>query len=196
MKKERFIYLIIIILFILTITVILLNTNIYNKENNNIVDNNDNNSKINESEIMNIKNDDDKSILTSTDDLQLQDIDGKKMNYSFTYKDEIYKAIYTNDNWRIINSYKIKDKKDIEIICKALIDIHPIHGKDMSSYRTIEDLAYEWIQHNIVYDLLPDDSIWKDSVRSVDLDPEDQGRDIKEMYESRTGKKFTIEDIR
>ena len=31
---------------------------------------------------------------------------------------------------------------------------------------------------------------------TVDLNPEDQGRSIEEIYEARTGKKFNLEDIK
>lgn len=73
-------------------------------------------------------------------------------------------------------------------ICQALIDIHPIHGKDMISYRTADDMAYEWVQHNIVYTLLPEDNLWKEHAKHVDLNPEDQGKNIKEIYDVRVNK--------
>lgn len=137
----------------------------------------------------------DNGILELIEDLSLEDTDGRKTNYTFKYKNETYKAIYTKDNWHIEDSYKIRNKEDMAIICQALTNIHKIHGKDMSSYRTIDDLVYEWEQHNIAYDVLPEDSIWKESAKNVDLDPEDQGRSIQEIYEARTGKKFNLEDI-
>ena len=94
------------------------------------------------------------------------------------------------------DSYKITNKNDIAIICQELINIHPIHGKDMKSFRKIDDLVYEWLQHNIAYNNLPENSKWKDNVKSVDLDPADQGRSLKEIYEARTGKEFNIKDIK
>ena len=75
-------------------------------------------------------------------------------------------------------------------ICQALIDIHPIHGSDMISYRTSDDMVYEWLQHNFAYSVLPDDNLWKNNAKNVDFDPQDQGKSIKEIYEDRTGKKF------
>ena len=75
-------------------------------------------------------------------------------------------------------------------ICQALIDIHPIHGSDMISYRTSDDMVYEWLQHNFAYSVLPDDNLWKNNAKDVDFDPQDQGKSIKEIYEDRTGKKF------
>ncbi|MBR3152999.1 MAG: hypothetical protein IKF52_05320 [Clostridia bacterium] len=121
-------------------------------------------------------------------EIQLQDIDGDNNNFIFEYKDEIYNAKYTTDNWKIINSYKITDKNDIQQICQALINIHPIHGKDMESYRTAEDLADEWIQHNIAYNFLSDGSEWKQNVKDVDLNPEDQGKSLLEIYQDRINK--------
>lgn len=130
------------------------------------------------------------TILKSTEDIQLKDADGNGKNYLFTYNDERYTAIYTKDNWKIVNSYKITNENDMAIICQALIDVHPIHGKDMTSYRTVDDLVYEWKQHNTAYKILPDDNPWKSNAKDVDLNPEDQGRTLEEMYEARTGKKL------
>lgn len=133
-------------------------------------------------------------ILTSTEDINLHDIDGAGTNYEFTYNGETYSAVYTTDNWRIYNSYKIQDIGDIAIICQALIDIHPIHGSDMESYRTVEDMAYEWLQHNLAYQFLPDDDPLKSHARDVDLDPKDQNKSFEEIYKDRTGKDFDISD--
>ena len=135
------------------------------------------------------------SVLNSTEDIDLHDVDGKETNYEFTYKEKIYSAKYTKDNWHIVDSYEISNKKDIEIICKALIDIHPIHGRDMISYRTVEDLAYEWNEHNIAYMVLPENNIWKKNTKDVDLNPEDQNKSLQEMYEDRTGKKLNIDEL-
>ena len=128
-------------------------------------------------------------------DIELKDVDGNMNTFSFIYKDETYKAIYTDDNWKIIDSYKIRNKKDIIKICQRLTDVHPIHGKDMISYRTADDLAYEWIQHNIAYDILPNDNKWKLNAKDVDFNPEDQGRNIIELYESRTREEFNDNNI-
>ena len=133
------------------------------------------------------------SLLSSTDDIALTDIDGK--NYIFTYDNELYSAIYTTDNWKIIDSYKINNAADMKIICSALIQIHPVHGKDMESYRTPDDMVYEWQQHNLVYQLLSDDNEWKSHVKDVDFDPADQGKSFEEIYEARTGKKLDINDF-
>ena len=136
------------------------------------------------------------SVLKSTRDINLRDIDGKGTNYLFTYKNEDFTAIYTKDNWKIKNSYKITNGQDIAYICKALIDVHPIHGKDMKSYRTVDDLVYEWQQHNLAYNMLPDDNSWKSHAKDVDLDPADQGKSIAEIYEARTGSKLDIRKLK
>lgn len=140
--------------------------------------------------------DENEDVLISTEKINLYDLDGKGKNYSFTYKGTSYTATYSKDNWHIVDSYKITDKKDIAIICQALIEVHPIHGRDMLSYRTVEDMVYEWTQHNIAYYILPEDNKWRKNAKDVDLDPADQGRSLAEMYESRTGKKFNIMDIK
>lgn len=129
-----------------------------------------------------------KGILTGPEDIGLHDIDGGNTNFVFTYDDTEYTAIYTYDNWKIIDSYLIKNMADMEVICQALIDINPIHGKDYESFRTAKDMAYEWDQHNIAYDLLPDDNEWRANVKDVDLNPDDQGKSFLDMYCDRTGK--------
>ena len=55
----------------------------------------------------------------------------------------------------------------------------------MKSYRSAEDMMDEWVKHNVVYDYLPEGSSWKNQAKDVDLNPADQGKSIKEMYESR-----------
>ncbi|MBE5842782.1 MAG: hypothetical protein E7302_01225 [Butyrivibrio sp.] len=133
-------------------------------------------------------------LLSSTEDVNLTDTgDGK--HYTFTYGDEEFSAIYTEDNWKILDSYKITNVDDNYIICQALIDEHPIHGSDMASYRTAEDMAYEWLQHNIAYEILPDDNAMKSHAKDVDFDPKDQGKDFDEIYEDRTGKEFSLDNF-
>lgn len=133
-----------------------------------------------------------KGLLESADDLNLQDVDGKGKNYTFLYDGETYNAKFNIDTWSIYDSYKITNLKDLAIICEALIDIHPIPSKDGKSYRVVEDLVQEWNQHNVAYRLLPSGNSWKESSKDVDLDPADQGKSLKEMYESRTGKDLNI----
>ena len=123
--------------------------------------------------------------LKSTKEIHLYDVDGKGKNYSFKYHNKNYKATYTKDNWCITNSYQIKDKDDMKVICQALIDIHPIHGKDMKSYRTADDMVYEWEQHNLAYIILPKGNAWRKHAKDVDFDPADQGRSLDEMYRAR-----------
>ena len=129
------------------------------------------------------------------EDLALTDLTGAKSDYAFIYDGNPYLAKYTPDNWEIIDSYKITNTGDMAVICQALINEHPIHGRDMVSYRTADDMAYEWEQHNVVYYLLPEDNRWIESVKSVDFDPEDQGKSYEELYEDRTGKKLDIKEI-
>lgn len=199
MCKKNIIYACLVILFIFFLIILFLKIRkIDNGIKEETVINNDN--KIGFYEISNsnieAKNNGAKGILQSVDDLSLKDVDGKNTKFTFIYENEVFNATYTKDNWHIEDSYKINNKNDITIICKALTNIYPIHGKDMKSFRTIDDLVYEWVQHNIAYDFLPDQSQWKENARSVDLDPEDQGRSIEEIYEARTGKKFNIKDIK
>ena len=125
------------------------------------------------------------SLLTSADDIALTETG--EGSYTFTYDGEIYNAYYTPDNWKIVDSYKITDKADMIVICKALSDIYPIHTSDYTGYRTPEDLAYEWEQHNTAYSMLPDSSKWKANTKDVDLDPKDQGKSFLDMARDRLG---------
>lgn len=128
------------------------------------------------------------SSLTDKSDLCFKNTDGSGSRYEFLYNGEVFTAVYTPDNWKIINSYKIDNEADMLLICKTLSEEHPIHGKDMVSYREPEDMVYEWQQHNLAYSILPDSSQWKLNARDVDLNPEDQGRSLYEMFLARTEK--------
>lgn len=134
-------------------------------------------------------------IFLKKEDLEIIDIDGKNKNYTFIYKNEEFNAIYTKDNWKIVDSYKITNTQDMIVICGELSEIHQVHGKDMVSFRTPEDMAYEWLQHNIAYQILPDSNPWKDNAKDVDLDPKDQGKNLAQIYEDRTGIKFDLKDL-
>ena len=136
-----------------------------------------------------------KPLITSASDLDFHCIDLSTGKYTFTYNGEVYTATYIPDNWKIIDSYKINNEHDMTIICQALIDEHPIHGADMSSYRTADDMVYEWFQHNLLYEMLPSDSQWIQHAKDVDFDPKDQNKSFEELYEDRTGKELSLEDI-
>ena len=127
--------------------------------------------------------------------IELKDVDGKQTTYSFTYQNEVYTAIFKNECCKINNSYKIKNTNDMREICQALIDEHKVYGKDRKSYRTAGDMVYEWVQHNLAYSILPENSEYKERAKDVDLDPDDQGKNFIELYEDKTGKKINFSDI-
>ena len=116
-------------------------------------------------------------ILSSPEDTGLHCTGENSQSYEFTYNGSTFRAAYEPDNWHISDSYLITDYDDIVIICQALIYVHPVHSADMENYRTAEDMAYEWSQHNIAYYLLPDGS-WKESAKDVDLDAKDQNKNL------------------
>jgi len=130
------------------------------------------------------------ALLESADDISIIDTDGQERYFSFVYDGQIFYAEYTPDNWHITDSYRITVKQDIEIICEALSSIHPIHSADMNGFRSAEDMAYEWIQHNLAYELLPEDSPWKSHAKDVDINPSDQGKTLLDMYKERTENGF------
>ena len=129
-------------------------------------------------------------ILLSEEDIHLYDIDGSGTDYSFTYGGESFSARYTYENWRIYDSYKITNKADMYYICSALLDTHPLHGSDGESYRTPEDMVYEWSEHNWAYLMLPEDSPWRINTKDVDFNPEDQGKSAVDMALDRLGEKY------
>ena len=134
-------------------------------------------------------------ILKSAADIELTDTDGNGKNYHFYYAGDDFTAIYTTDNWKVKDSYRVHSEADMIIICQALIDEHPVHGKDLVSYRTAEDMAYEWEIHNMGYAFFSNDENLRNKAKDVDFDPKDQGLTIEEFYESRTGKEFDVNVI-
>ncbi|MBE5823268.1 MAG: hypothetical protein E7308_04285 [Butyrivibrio sp.] len=134
-------------------------------------------------------------ILKSAADIELTDTDGNGKNYHFYYAGDDFTAIYTPDNWKVKDSYRVHSEADMIIICQALIDEHPVHGKDLVSYRTAEDMAYEWQIHNMGYAFFSDDENLRNKAKDVDFDPKDQGLTIEDFYESRTGKEFDVNVI-
>ena len=134
-------------------------------------------------------------LLTSTADIALTPQDDQGKNYTFTYDGKEYAAIHTADHWKIKNSYDINSEADMMIICQALIDLHQIHGKDMVSYRTADDMVYEWEVHNLAYAMISDDDPMKSHLRDVDFDPQDQGCSFEEIYYNHTGKELDLSTI-
>ncbi len=135
------------------------------------------------------------SFYESASDFVLTDTDGAGTNYTFDYDGETFSAVYTPDNWKIFNSYRISNASDMLIICSGLIDMHPVHGKDMVSFRTAEDMVYEWQIHNLAVQYLEDDDPLIEHASDVDFDPKDQGITIEEFYKSRTGKDLDISEF-
>lgn len=124
-------------------------------------------------------------LLSSTDDIDLTKTSGN--TYTFNYDGMEFTAVYSTDHWKIIDSYRVTNTADMKIIAQALIDIHPIHGKDRVSYRTAEDMMDEWLIHNLAYASLEDDDELKSHAKDVDFDPDDQGRSVEGFYNDRVG---------
>ena len=124
--------------------------------------------------------------LSSADDVELVPTDDYACGYVFNYGGEEFIAYFDTYSWRVYDSYKITNHSDIVTICQALINVHPVYGADWESLRTAEDMAYEWEQHNLAYQLLPANSHWREDAKNVDLDPYDQGKSFRDIYESRT----------
>ena len=73
----------------------------------------------------------------------------------------------TSTNLHIVNSYKIKSRKQMVEIIQGVIDI--IKPSKINEYavfkRTINSMVNEWCTHNILYEL----GIFKERTASVDL---------------------------
>jgi len=104
------------------------------------------------------------------------------INYTFRYNGEEFSLYFKDDTWHVNNSYKITDEADILMICDTLADLHPVPNKDYSGWRTPEDMAFEWEQHNIAYSLMPDRFIFKSNAKHVDINPSDQGKTLYDFY--------------
>ena len=123
--------------------------------------------------------------LTSPADINLRS--GGDGYYYFTYNDEDFRCLFSYDTWTIYDSYRITNKNDMTVICQALSDVHPVPSRDGLSYRTADDMAYEWDQHNKIYLIAPKDGRTKERTRNVDLDPEDQGKTYEDLYRENLG---------
>lgn len=126
------------------------------------------------------------SLLQFPEDIALRPVDEDGAYFTFDYGDEEFLAYYEPDCWKVFDSYKITNQHDMVVICQALLDEHEVHGRDFESMRTAEDMAFEWQQHNIAYVYAPDGSTWQESARSVDLDPYDQHKTFREIFDDRT----------
>lgn len=124
-------------------------------------------------------------ILTSPADIMLNCPSGDKHNYVFTYMRKEYTAIYTPDNWKIVDSFDINNPDDQIVICEALKNEHPIHSANYQSWRTAEDMAYEWAQHNLAYSMLSDTSPLIEDAKDVDINPSGQNKDILDFLSDR-----------
>ena len=127
------------------------------------------------------------SAATSAEEIGLQDTDGNGKEYVFYYNNIEFHARYTPDNWKIIDSFRVTEPEDMVFICQALSDVNPVPSRDWQSYRTADDMAYEWDQHNKIYLVAPKDSYTRERTRNVDLDPEDQGKTYEDLYRENLG---------
>ena len=129
--------------------------------------------------------DEGETLLSEPPEITYEYSDGYYEYYSFDYAGKEFYVLHEYDNWKISDSYKIRNTEDMQLICEALLDIYPVHGEDLESCRTPEDMAYEWIQHNIVYEMPLTDARYKENAANVDLDPGDQNKTIMEMFKGR-----------
>ncbi len=96
------------------------------------------------------------------------------------------------ESWKIYNSYLINNEDDMEKICTALYNLHPVPtAKNSTEYRTIDDMVYEWQEHNKGYlysKRLPDGKLKNMGVEAtmhVDINPGDQGKNVYQLMWER-----------
>lgn len=116
----------------------------------------------------------------------LKDTDGQGRNFTFELGGVQFTAEFSyrydgKENWRVYDSYKITNESDMIAVCKALIAVHTIRGRDLVSLRTPQDMAEEWKIHNQVHEMLGEGDI-KEHCKDVDFDPDDQGKGYADYF--------------
>ena len=129
------------------------------------------------------------------DEISISQFKNDKNKYKFNYKeDNEYTAEWDEDksSWKVNDSYQIENYDDILKICNALSKEHPVPlGDGTDGYRTPEDMAYEWVQHNIGYQLCLSLSFIEkaksglDNCMHVDINPGDQGKSVWQLIKER-----------
>ena len=89
-----------------------------------------------------------------------------------TYKNNVYNYNVSDYCWSIIDSYKVKSRKDMQAILEYLSDNH-----GLLSGRTIKDMVYEWCVHNLFYDL----HLFRSHTETVDMEA-NQKKYLKILY--------------
>ena len=144
---------------------------------------------------------------SSAGSIELTPAAGTEKQYTFSYKNNVYTAVYSgtdggkNDNWHIEESYRMTDKADMLAICETLSKEHTVGGC-LTGERTAMDMVNEWELHNKGYNavtmamnipfLLSDEQKtrfrgYQERLKHVDLDTEDQGLTMEEFLTMRLG---------
>ena len=94
--------------------------------------------------------------------------------------------------WKIFDSYLITNRKDIYKICEALYSLHKVPTANGSSeYRTIDDMVYEWEEHNKGYlysKKVPFSTLRQmgiEATKDVDINPGDQNKNVYQLMWER-----------
>ncbi|MBQ2582050.1 MAG: hypothetical protein II574_10530 [Ruminococcus sp.] len=119
-------------------------------------------------------------------EITLTDTNGQGRDFTFELNGQTFTAEFSyrydgKENWRVYDSYKITSESDMISVCQALIRVHTIRGKDLSSLRTPQDMAEEWKIHNQVHEMLGEGDI-KEHCKDVDFDPDDQGKGYADYF--------------
>jgi len=176
-EVKRLLKILLTILTIMIIVLIVLVLDVFKNDEDTI--NNEENEIIDQEVIQEVV------VNENDNDIVIHSVDGYE--YTFNYHGEDFYVYKDYENWRIIDSYKIDNTNDMKDIITALINIYPIPSKDYNSYRSVEDMLQEWEIHNFAYNMLPDDSEYKNRVKDVDFNPADEGKTLEDYFKEYTG---------
>ncbi|MCR5816797.1 MAG: dockerin type I repeat-containing protein [Ruminococcus sp.] len=80
--------------------------------------------------------------------------------YTLVYKKDTFTVYYkeskktdgsTDEDWKIMDSWRIDNYEIMRIICQILMEEHPIHYPNSSKVRSVDSMAIEWVLHNSGY---------------------------------------------
>ncbi|MBQ4570628.1 MAG: RHS repeat-associated core domain-containing protein [Bacilli bacterium] len=98
----------------------------------------------------------------------------------------------SNQTWKIKNSYLINNEKDMYKFCEILYNCHKVPtALNSNEYRTVDDMVYEWQEHNKGYlysTRLPDGDLKNrglEATMHVDINPGDQGKNVYQLIWER-----------
>ena len=127
---------------------------------------------------------DDNITITNNENIScVIDSEGTKINATWNESDQ---------SWKIKDSYLITNEKDMYKFCEILYNCHKVPtALNSNEYRTVDDMVYEWEEHNKGYlysKRLPNSDLKNrglDATMHVDINPGDQGKNVYQLMWER-----------